>query len=78
MVDTDTEFSYTEHTVRKQESKMIRFMTGLFVVMGAVGTLDFDPTASLLNYTLLAFAGLALMAWPILDGKLVDPELRRS
>jgi len=78
VVDTDTEFSYTEHTVRKQESKMIRFMTGLFVVMGAVGTLDSEPTASLLNYTLLAFAGLALMAWPILDGKLVDPDLRRS
>lgn len=55
---------------------MIRFIAGFFIVYGAVGTLDFDPNASLLTYTLLAFAGIALMAWPILDGKLVDSSLR--
>jgi hypothetical protein len=54
---------------------MIRFIAGFLIVYGAVGTLDFDPTASLLYYTLLACAGLALMAWPILDGKLVDKAL---
>ncbi len=55
---------------------MIRFIVGLMVVYGAVGTLDVDPNASLLAQSLLAIAGLALMAWPIMDGKLVDPALR--
>jgi len=56
---------------------MIRFITGLFIVFGAVGGMDADPHASLLTGMLLAFAGLALMAWPILDGSVVDPQLRR-
>lgn len=55
---------------------MIRFIVGLMVVYGAVGTLDADPNASLLAQSLLAIAGLALMAWPIMDGKLVDPAIR--
>lgn len=55
---------------------MIRFALGFFLVYGAVGTLDFDPNASLLTGMGLAVLGLALMAWPVLDETLVDPELR--
>lgn len=55
---------------------MIRFALGFFLVYGAVGTLDFDPNASLLKGMGLAVLGLALMAWPVLDETLVDPELR--
>jgi len=51
---------------------MIRLLVGFFIVFGAVGTLDFDPNASLLCYTLLAFFGLAIAAWPIFDGTLTE------
>ena len=64
-------------SAHSKESMMIRFITGLFIVFGAVGGMDADPHASLLTGLLLAFAGLALMAWPILDGTVVDPQLRR-
>jgi hypothetical protein len=55
---------------------MIRFALGFFLVYGAVGNLDFDPNASLLVGAGLAALGLALMAWPVLDGTVVDPALR--
>jgi len=41
---------------------MIRAFIGFFIVYGAVGTLDCDPTASLLQMSALAVVGLALMA----------------
>jgi len=47
---------------------MIRFIFGLLLLLGAVGTLDTDPTASLLNYTFLSIIGLFIMSWPVLDG----------
>ena len=40
---------------------MIRFIVGLVIVMGAVGTLDIDPEANVLLQTALAGVGLALM-----------------
>jgi len=40
---------------------MIRFVIGLVIVMGAVGTLDIDPEANVLLQTALAGVGLALM-----------------
>jgi hypothetical protein len=40
---------------------MIRFVLGLVIVMGAVGTLDIDPEANVLLQTALAGVGLALM-----------------
>jgi hypothetical protein len=39
----------------------IRAFIGFFIVYGAVGTLDFDPSASLLQMSALAVVGLALM-----------------
>jgi hypothetical protein len=40
---------------------MIRFVIGLVIVMGAVGTLDIDPEANVLLQTALAGVGLVLM-----------------
>jgi len=40
----------------------IRAFLGFLIVYGAVGTLDADPTASVLNMGALAAVGLALMA----------------
>ena len=40
---------------------MIRFVIGLLIVFGAVGTLDVDPEANVLLQTALAGVGLALM-----------------
>lgn len=51
---------------------MIRLIVGFFITYGAVGTLDFDPNASFLGYTLLAFVGLAIAAWPIFDGTFTE------
>lgn len=39
----------------------IRAFIGFMVVFGAVGTLDYDPTASVLTQTLVAVVGLAIM-----------------
>lgn len=39
----------------------IRVIAGLLIALGAVGTLDFDPSASLLVQTGIACIGLALM-----------------
>lgn len=39
----------------------IRIALGFFVTFGAVGTLDYNPNASLLTQTVLALAGLAVM-----------------
>ena len=51
---------------------MIRLVVGFFITYGAVGTLDVDPTASLLNYTALAVVGLSITAWPVLDGTISE------
>jgi hypothetical protein len=40
---------------------MIRFIVGLVIVMGAVGTLDIDPEANVLLQIALAVVGLVLM-----------------
>jgi hypothetical protein len=40
---------------------MIRFIVGLLIVFGAMGTLDIDPEANVLLQTALAGVGLALM-----------------
>lgn len=40
---------------------MIRFVLGLVIVFGAVGTLDIDPEANVLLQTALAGVGLVLM-----------------
>ena len=40
---------------------MIRFIVGLLIVFGAVGTLDIDPEANVLLQTALAGVGLVLM-----------------
>ena len=40
---------------------MIRFIVGLLIVFGAVGTLDIDPEANVLLQMALAGVGLALM-----------------
>jgi hypothetical protein len=39
----------------------IRAFVGFMMVFGAVGTMDIDPAASLVQLALLAAAGLALM-----------------
>lgn len=39
----------------------IRIIAGLLITMGAVGTLDIDPSASVLVQTSLAMLGLAIM-----------------
>ncbi len=44
----------------------IRIALGFFIAFGAVGTLDYDPNASLLLQTALALAGLAVMASGVL------------
>ena len=42
-------------------SGSIRAGVGFMMVFGAVGTMDIDPTASLVQLALLAAAGLGLM-----------------
>ena len=42
-------------------SGSIRAGVGFMMVFGAVGTMDIDPTASLVQLGLLAVAGLAIM-----------------
>ena len=40
----------------------IRIIVGFLIVFGAVGNLDFDPSASPLTQGLIALVGLAIMA----------------
>lgn len=40
---------------------MIRFVLGILLVLGAVGTLDIDPNASVLFQSILAAFGVFLM-----------------
>ena len=50
---------------------MIRFVTGLMLVMGAVGGIDnAPPEQSLLPMIGLAVLGLLLMAWGQATGKM--------
>lgn len=44
----------------------IRIFLGLLIAFGAVGTLDYNPDASLLVQSALAFTGLAISFWGIL------------
>ena len=44
---------------------MIRFILGLVLVLGAVGTLDIDANASLLVQGAIAVSGLALMMFGV-------------
>lgn len=39
----------------------IRFLVGFLVVFGAVGTLDFDPSANVLVQTGIAIVGIVIM-----------------
>jgi hypothetical protein len=41
----------------------IRFVVGLLLVMGAVGGMDNATDADLIPLTVIAFIGLALIAW---------------
>ena len=41
----------------------IRLVTGLLLVLGAVGGMEHQPEASLLLQSLLALLGLGLMFW---------------
>jgi hypothetical protein len=47
---------------------MIRFLLGLLFVLGAVGSVETDPSASLFYYSVVAVMGLSLMYWPVSDG----------
>lgn len=40
---------------------MIRFILGLLIAFGAVGTLDYNPDADLFTQTILALFGLTIM-----------------
>ena len=42
-------------------SNIIISVVGFLIAFGAVGTIEVDPTANLLQMTVLAFAGLGLM-----------------
>lgn len=46
---------------------MIRFVTGLLMLLGAMGGLETDQ-ASFMTAMAFAALGLILMAWPIVDG----------
>ena len=41
----------------------IRLFTGLLIVFGAVGTIDYDEKANLGIQALIAAIGLAIMLW---------------
>lgn len=43
----------------------IRIIVGFLIAFGAVGTMDYDPTASVLVQTAIAGLGLAIMAWGV-------------
>jgi hypothetical protein len=46
---------------------MIRFITGLLLVMGAMGGLEHE-NASIMTGMAIAALGLILMAWTVVDG----------
>lgn len=48
--------------MEKKMTGSIRAAVGFMMVFGAVGGLDADPSAPLLTLTLVAVAGLAVMA----------------
>ena len=50
-----------------KERDMIRFVTGLLVVMGAMGGMEVDGSSVFVG-TAIAALGLLMMAWPIVDG----------
>lgn len=46
---------------------MIRFVTGLLVVMGAMGGMELENSSVFIGMAVAAL-GLLMMAWPIVDG----------
>jgi arginine exporter protein ArgO len=50
-----------------KQTGLIRIIAGLTLVMGAVGGMDYQPEASLVLQSLIAFAGLALLMWAARD-----------
>ena len=52
----------------------IRLVTGLLLVLGAVGGMEHQPEASVLAQSLIALAGLGLMFWGIVA---VNRETRK-
>jgi len=46
---------------------MIRFVTGLLVVMGAMGGMEVEGSSVFVGMAVAAL-GLIMMAWPIVDG----------
>jgi hypothetical protein len=46
---------------------MIRFVTGLLVVLGAMGGMEVDGSSVFVGMAVAAL-GLIMMAWPIVDG----------
>lgn len=52
---------YNRRMKVEKDCKMIRFIIGLLIVMGAVGGLDNDPDASLLVLCFIAGVGLFVM-----------------
>ena len=45
--------------------KSIFFILGLLITFGAVGTMDYDPTADILLQTALALIGVIIMAFSV-------------
>lgn len=44
---------------------MIRIILGLLLIMGAVGNIDYDPTASVMNSCIIALTGGIIMAYGV-------------
>jgi hypothetical protein len=44
---------------------MVRIIVGLLIVMGAVGTIDADPSAPLAATVLVSVIGFAIAAWGV-------------
>jgi hypothetical protein len=43
----------------------IRMTAGFLIAMGAIGTIDADPSVSLAYTTMIAILGTAIMAWGV-------------
>ena len=67
-LDNSASLPYNGTKMIKKELGMkgsIRIIVGLLIALGAVGTLEFDPNASVLFQAFIAFIGLAIMAWGV-------------
>jgi hypothetical protein len=64
-LDNSAFLPYNGTKMIKKELQMkgsIRIVVGLLTALGAVGTLEFDPNASVLLQVAIASVGLAIMA----------------